>query len=60
MKKKLIEILTLILFFLLLTNYAKTENKVEIKFQIENEILTNLDFLDAKIGYSQIGRPKTL
>ena len=46
MKKKLIEILTLILFFLLLTNYAKTENKVEIKFQIENEILTNLDFLN--------------
>ncbi len=46
MKKKLIEILTLILFFLLLTNYAKTENKIEIKFQIENEILTNLDFLN--------------
>ena len=46
MKKKLIEILTLILLFLLLTNYARTENKIIIKFQIENEILTNLDFLN--------------
>ena len=46
MKKKLIEILTLVLLFLLLTNYARTENKIIIKFQIENEILTNLDFLN--------------
>jgi len=46
MKKKLIEILTVILFFFLLTNYAKTENKIIIKFQIENEILTNVDFLN--------------
>ena len=46
MKKKLIEIFTIILFFLLLTNYAKTENEILIKFQVENEILTNLDFLN--------------
>ena len=46
MKKKLIEILTLVLLFLLLTNYARSENKIIIKFQIENEILTNLDFLN--------------
>jgi peptidyl-prolyl cis-trans isomerase SurA len=46
MKKKLIEILTVILFFFLLTNYAKTEDKIIIKFQIENEILTNVDFLN--------------
>ena len=46
MKKKLIEILTLILLLLVLTNYTKAENKIEIKFQIENEILTNLDFLN--------------
>jgi len=46
MKKKLIEILTVILLFFLLTNYAKTENKIIIKFQIENEILTNIDFLN--------------
>jgi len=46
MKKKLIEIFTLILLFLLLTNYARTENKIIIKFQIENEILTNIDFLN--------------
>ena len=46
MKKKLIEILTLVLLFLLLTNYARTENKIIIKFQIENEILTNIDFLN--------------
>ena len=46
MKKKLIEILTLVLLFLLLTNYARTEIKIIIKFQIENEILTNLDFLN--------------
>jgi len=46
MKKKLIEILTVILFFFLLTNYAKTEDKITIKFQIENEILTNVDFLN--------------
>ena len=46
MKKKLIQILTLVLLFLLLTNYARSENKIIIKFQIENEILTNLDFLN--------------
>ena len=46
MKKKLIEIFTIILFFLLLTNYAKTENEILIKFQVENKILTNLDFLN--------------
>ena len=46
MKKKLIEILTLILLYLLLGSYTKAENKIEIKFQIENEILTNLDFLN--------------
>ena len=43
-KKKLIKILTVILLFFLLTNYAKTENKIIIKLQIENEILTNIDF----------------
>ena len=46
MKKKLIEILTLILLYLLLGSYTKAENKIEIKYQIENEILTNLDFLN--------------
>ena len=46
MKNKLIEILVIILLFLSLTSYAKTENKIEIKFQIENEILTNIDFLN--------------
>jgi len=46
MKKKLIKILTIVLFFFLLTNYAKTENEIIIKFQIENEILTNIDFLN--------------
>ncbi len=46
MKKKLIQILTLVLLFLLLTNYVRSENKIIIKFQIENEILTNLDFLN--------------
>ena len=47
MKKKLIEILTIVLLFFLLTNYAKTENEIIIKFQIENEILTNIDFLNS-------------
>ena len=46
MKKKLIEIISLILLFLILTNYAKTEEKITIKFQIENEIITNFDFLN--------------
>ena len=46
MKKKLIKIFSIILLFFLLTNYAKTENEITIKFQIENEILTNIDFLN--------------
>ena len=46
MKKKLIKIFSIVLLFFLLTNYAKTENEITIKFQIENEILTNIDFLN--------------
>ena len=46
MKKKLIKIFSIVLLFFLLTNYAKTENEIIIKFQIENEILTNIDFLN--------------
>ena len=46
MKKKLIKIFSIALLFFLLTNYAKTENEIIIKFQIENEILTNIDFLN--------------
>jgi len=44
--KKLNKILAIITLFFLLTNYAQTENKIIIKFQIENEILTNIDLLN--------------
>ena len=45
-KKKIVEILTAILLFFLLTSNSKTENKITIKFLIENEVLTNIDFLN--------------
>ncbi len=44
--KKLNKILAIIILFFLLTNYVQTENKIIIKYQIENEILTNIDLLN--------------
>ena len=33
---------------MIMTNIVKAENKIEIELQIENEILTNIDFLNEK------------
>ena len=38
---------SLIVFFLII-NSAISENKIKIELQIENEILTNIDFLNEK------------
>jgi len=45
MKKRIITIIITILLFI---NIVKAENKIIIELQIENEILTNVDFLNEK------------
>ena len=45
MKKNIVTIIIIILLFI---NIAKAEDKIIIELQIENEILTNVDFLNEK------------
>ena len=45
MMKKIITIIITIFIFI---NIVKAENKIVIELQIENEILTNVDFLNEK------------
>ena len=44
MKKIIIIIITIFIFI----NIVKAENKIVIELQIENEILTNVDFLNER------------
>ena len=46
MKKNIVTIIIIILLFI---NIVKAEDKIIIELQIENEILTNVDFLNEKI-----------
>ena len=45
MKKNIVTIIIIILLFI---NIVKAEDKIIIELQIENEILTNVDFLNEK------------
>ena len=42
------KIFIIIFTILIITNIVKAENKIVIELQIENEILTNIDFLNEK------------
>ena len=47
-KKLILKVLCLNVLFFLCVNLANSENKIEIELQIEDEILTNIDFLNEK------------
>ena len=47
-KNIILKFICIIILIFLPINLAKTENIIKIKLQIENEILTNIDFLNEK------------